>query len=517
MLQNTLHQVEDSLDSLTGVLGDRVKRSWFGIAQTAVKVINGIINADEINAYENLIKQEVSNNKVTINEMQGKVRIFSSNLTTQYNKFKSLEASVDFLHAEVQKFHKLTEFKINALGLKQHLQATNSYGLTIQQDIQNIFTAIMFAKKNIIHPNILSPKNLLSELIISTKFIQNNLHFPYALLEQNTESIINLADVKVFKISELLIFVIRIPLAVDETYDLYKLIPFPTKIFDNKFIYVKPRQEYLLINEQRTIFSLLPNMEKCKHVHPELLICETDKPLFTRLKNRMCEVELLSETTVIPKDCNIKIIQLESEIWEKIHFFNTWVYVVPNPTDLKVICPNGTKEYLIENSGAISLNSECWALTPSIQLYPQPIKFSEKYLSVVPKANLPSIVIPFKEKIEKYIKRENDNNFVTSVQNFNDLNSAGISVQLMLNDDASVMINLNITIAILSVSLVIVIGILCFFLRKCCTRETTEVTQGDNKPLTNEEPRYAGDSNKDTNWKISREQMPFELKTYLGN
>ena len=135
---------------------------------------------------------------------------------------------------------------------------------------------------------------------------------------------------------------------------------------------MKPKEDYLLINEQRTTFSLASNTDTCKHVHPELLICKFEKPLFTRLKNRICEVELLTEPKVIPKNCDIRIIRLETEIWEKLHIFNTWIYVAPFPIDLKVICPNDTKEYQIEDSGVIHLSSDCWAVTPSMQLYPKP-------------------------------------------------------------------------------------------------------------------------------------------------
>ena len=119
----------------------------------------------------------------------------------------------------------------------EHIQAMSSFGLFIQQDIQNIITAIMLAKRNTVHPSVLSAKKLLSELIIATKYIPNNLHFPYALLDQNTEGIITLADIKAFRINELLIIVVSNPLTVDEIFDLYKLIPYPSKFRnDNSFM-----------------------------------------------------------------------------------------------------------------------------------------------------------------------------------------------------------------------------------------------------------------------------------------
>ena len=325
-LQHLLQHVEESMGNLSDILGNRVERNWYSILQDAVKVIHGFINTEEMKNYEDLIRDKVNNNQARIDETQGKIQILTSNLTRQNNKFVGLEYEVNELKTQVNtvlKTQKLTEEIYANLKIMEHIQAMSSFGLFIQQDIQNIITAIMFAKRNTVHPSVLSAKKLLSELIIATKYKPNNLHFPYALLDQNTEGIITLADIKAFRINELLIFVASNPLTVDEIFDLYKLIPYPSKFRNEQFIYVKPKEDYLLINEQRTTFSLASNTDTCKHVHRELLICKFEKPLFTRLKNRICEVELLTEPKVIPKNCDLRIIRLETEIWEKLHFFNT--------------------------------------------------------------------------------------------------------------------------------------------------------------------------------------------------
>ena len=81
----------------------------------------------------------------------------------------------------------------------------------------------------------------------------------------------------------------------------------------------------------------------------------------------------------------VRKINFEYEICEKIHYFNTWIYVVPQTT--------GIKQF-------------------------------EKFYSVVPKANLTELILPFKSEFENFTIK-NSKNSTASVQNFEDLNNAG--------------------------------------------------------------------------------------------
>ena len=57
----------------------------------------------------------------------------------------------------------------------------------------------------------------------------------------------DLSNIKVFRVNQLLVFIISNPLTVDEVFDLYKMIPFPSKLQDNQFVYVKPKDKFLLL------------------------------------------------------------------------------------------------------------------------------------------------------------------------------------------------------------------------------------------------------------------------------
>ena len=459
-------KINEDYNGLTEILGNRMKRSWYSTIQDTVKIIHGIINENEMFNYEQLIHKELIQDRDSLNKALGKISIIQNNISRHNDKLSKLEINVDELKNTFQsliKSNNVTRVEIGKLKLIQSIQALDSYKLNILQDIQTILTALMFAKRNALHPKIISPRKLLSELQISTKHLPSHLHFPYSLLEQNTEGMINIAEIKVFRVNTLLVFVISNPLIVDEIFNLYKLIPYPTRFIDKQFIYVSPKEEFLFINEQRTLFTLLSDINGCKTVHPELFLCKIDKPLFNRINNKLCEVEILVESKLVLKNCDIRIIQLESEIWEKIHFFNTWIYVVPRPTTLRVVCPHNTTEYIIENSGVITLTNECWASTSKIHLYPKQTKFDEKYNSVIPKMDISSLISPLEEKIQEFMIEQN--NSITFVHDFEELSSIGIPIQSIIDTDETSISNIVIVITT-TVSMLLIFIVLLMWLKK---------------------------------------------------
>ena len=101
------------------------------------------------------------------------------------------------------------------------------------------------------------------------------------------------------------------------------------------------------------------------------------------------------------------------------------IFLIPDSTYLKIICSNGTTEYPIKSSGTITLGGNCWALTPSMQLHLVRIGFHEKFPSIILKANISSLIAPFKSELEQYMNKQN--NLISSVNNFENLNSACVS------------------------------------------------------------------------------------------
>ena len=156
--EDLAEKINADFESLNDILGNRVKRSWYKTIQNTVKIIHGLINENEVRTYEYVIKQKVENNTRLLNEIQGKFGVLNSDLTKQNNKLQELEELVTKMNTDLNKLYqertnyKLYTEEVKKLQIEQYLQAINSYGISIHADIQTIITAILFAKRNTIHP-----------------------------------------------------------------------------------------------------------------------------------------------------------------------------------------------------------------------------------------------------------------------------------------------------------------------------------------------------------------------------
>ena len=181
---------------------------------------------------ESLIKQNLNNN-TAVNELQGRIGILKSDLSKHHEKLVKLDNIIMDFYVKLHNLGldgRLVKNELDKLKLEQYLQTVGSYALTVHNDIQTIITARLFAK------------TILSELILSTKHLPNHLHYPYTLLEQNTEGIMDLSNIKVFRVNQLLVFIISNPLTVDEVFMAFfksKLAKFVSKNLELPIISVQ--------------------------------------------------------------------------------------------------------------------------------------------------------------------------------------------------------------------------------------------------------------------------------------
>ena len=426
-LEDLITKINQEINNIYELLGTRNKRSWYGKIQHAIKIINGIVNPEDARQYEQLITDKVYNINVNLDSLKGKLQIIESELNlVKFND--AVTKTINYLFARIDEYvvvHTNLTNRTEELKYRTKINYVLIYGLEIYQEVQSITTTIMFAKRGELHPRVLTPKQILSELIIATKHIPLNLHFPYALLEQNSERILQLSELTSFRINKLLIFSISNPLTSDEIFDVFKLIPFPMKVSLNKFIFINTKNNYLLFNEKRTNFALMEDMSTCLSVHPELFICNLLQPIYSRISNKICEVELLTKIENIPQDCDMKVVTLNHEIWEKVHYFNNWIFVAPKPNDLVIECPTYSKEITIQNSGILSLEAECSARTSDVNLYSTKVQFNEQHFSLAPKFDLKLLIRNYSEKIQSIDTID----IINPITNFGNLKSLGVSLK----------------------------------------------------------------------------------------
>jgi hypothetical protein len=126
-------------------------------------------------------------------------------------------------------------------------------------------------------------------------------------------------DIEVFLNENVLGYILKIPLVNSDMYNLYKLIPFPTKVNDseNTFVYIESERGFLMIDTMKQMYVNLNEQEldECKIISPARRVCTQAFPLKSAHLQQECKDRWLEPTTAIPLDCNKKIVPLNDAIW----------------------------------------------------------------------------------------------------------------------------------------------------------------------------------------------------------
>jgi hypothetical protein len=124
-------------------------------------------------------------------------------------------------------------------------------------------------------------------------------------------------------------YVLKIPLVNSDVYNLYKLIPFPTKVnnSENAFVYIESEKEFLMIETLKQVYVKLNELEldECKVMSPDWRVCKQTFPLKSTYLYQECEARLLEPTTANPLDCNKNIISLNDVSWLPLTH-NKWIF-----------------------------------------------------------------------------------------------------------------------------------------------------------------------------------------------
>jgi hypothetical protein len=124
--------------------------------------------------------------------------------------------------------------------------------------------------------------------------------------------------IDVFLNDNVLGYVLKIPLVNSDVYNLYKLIPFPTKVnnSENTFVYIESERDFLMIDTMKQMYVKLNELEldECKIISPDWRVCKHAFPLKSTHLHQECEARLPEPTRSIPLDCN-KDVTLNDLTW----------------------------------------------------------------------------------------------------------------------------------------------------------------------------------------------------------
>lgn len=297
----------------------------------------------------NVVKHQISLINNTIQNFQKSNIIFEKNIQKSENWMSLMGRQLEKINTT------LTQQIYTNIADEVYHQFEATYELSTQE-IENLQNAILFAKRDILHPIILSPTDLFKQL--NSIHLPNKFKFPIPIL--NIHQVERYADISKIHSSLLnnqLFFLIKIPLATNVNYNLYNSLPLPFSHQDpNVFFYVQPTNNYFLIDDNINTYQFFQSLTECTQLSPFNYLCfitELDQHIV-----KQCEIELIlgnSEHCTIQKFASQKL-----RIWHKLPR-DRWLFSLSQTYSLTLLCNQEKQTFQLPQIGILHLPLGCTA------------------------------------------------------------------------------------------------------------------------------------------------------------
>lgn len=395
------YQETDGLhENLAELTHTRVKRGWFNFIGGIHKTLYGTLteaDGDYINTQIDRLFND-TNHVATL--LANQTHIMQTMLGTQQKEINNIENHIIELDNEIVSFtftistiNKYLTRNTMTITLLHHLNKLDKMLNEYELDLNSIIDAILFAKQGIIHPRLLSPKQLINSLQ-HIQTLEPLLQFPIPLRNKYAEELIRLSELDIIYNEPNIIYALSIPLLDDDTFDLYHLLPIPVKQnFDrtNTFACIVPNNDYIAVSTDRRSYFHLSKTDftDCKFSQNSF-ICKQTQPIYHDNNHKSCEMQLfLGNTPNQLNTCDIKINSFDGSYWSKLRAPNSWIYSLPNPETIHILCPNTpTTRVTLSNSGILKLKSRCSGHSEIVTLSTSNTMTSTETHSYVPEFTL---------------------------------------------------------------------------------------------------------------------------------
>lgn len=382
-IEGAISPLESKLESVHNLIGhgydaSKIRRGIFDGVSYVTNWLFGIPDAKDAEFYSQSINDLLHNNKETQNLMKSQINLISdtiSNYNASVYSFKGIEET---LNANVKIFNddrlivnaNITKLTIKTLVLRQ-LTLLNTLISEVREQLDVLIESILFTKENILHPSVITPKSLKTEL--EKIRINSNLQLPFSPHNyNNVQKYFSVCQLSAFYDGEILIFSIKIPLVTEILYNFYNLIPLPSHLVNtNVYSYIDPEFPFLIMSNTRTKYSRLRNQDPCISTGQGEFLCR-GIIAYSSAQNPVCETRLITEAALsVPQDCTTRTLKANFEIWHPLST-NSWLFTITNPTAATISCDGSTNNIMdlpINGSGIITLQQRCQIHTFSTTLY----------------------------------------------------------------------------------------------------------------------------------------------------
>lgn len=334
ILNHTFNLIAHKLDNIQVYStsgGHRPKRGIINGLGRLLKLITGNLDDTDGQRYDEILTR-LSTQQTNLKSDLERHFSFSKFMLDHYN---STVETIRHNNRELEQ--KISKLDLNQ-GLTAQLNAYQDFVSNLQtlaglllDTLQDIENSVSFCSQHTFHPSIIRPEDLLRELRLVAQL------YPGRLLRTSPQIVIGniLKSIKTScKITPLqIIYFLDIPIPTVESYELYHLIPIPSK-FDSSYVSVIPRASYVLKSTHSHL--VLPLQNEClftdqHYLCPKSLISNHEIP---------CEKDILLHGN--NKGCTYAEIKISSNYVEVVEDLNQFLVVFPIEDILQIISDSET-------------------------------------------------------------------------------------------------------------------------------------------------------------------------------
>lgn len=400
-----LTEITNLNDALFPSIPYRTKRSFFDAGGNILHYAFGVLDQNSADLYDSKIEKLQLDQNYLLELVKNQTLIIDTSSHIIKHTEETLNHQFDLFQQHLNEIDTDANWEKVRAVLNRNLNSLSVYTTLLLMRFKDTQKALLDASTNTrlhsINPLILSPKLMLEQL----QFIQNNLPNHLTLPKINnkidTKTIFSMTTIKSRLNKHKLILELQLPLTLVETFQMFKLIPVPTKI-DTHYAYINPSQNYLIANLDRDRYTTLnsDDFNKCLLSSENTYICKPQYPLYTgRSKQHLCEIELLIHPQTIPSSCQLSLTD-KRKFWIPM-FSNKYIFVVDRTTTIDLICELEVTQLKLSGSGTISIENGCHIRDGDTLIFPKIFRNSSVHTSFLPSVNISihqSQILPLKKK-----------------------------------------------------------------------------------------------------------------------
>lgn len=348
-----------------GKNSSRQKRELIDGLSSLLKYLIGTPDAKDAKHYDECIdlleKQELDLSKL----MQKQIQIISSttkNFNGTIHKIVYDEQIINENILKLNQYLNSSEKLIFDMKVSEQISTISIQILesvtSLENEINEVLTSILFAKSNIIHPSIISLKELYQELLLSNYARSNkNLIIPVTI--HNIHTILDSSTLSAYVYSDRLIYILDFPLVNNEPFTLYHIFSIPIQ-HHNSSLYttILPEHKYLATNPNGQEYISTSSLKNCKKYTTGRSIC-TDFVVYESATRPICEQQILfSVSKSIPKTCTVSTFAAIINTFQALDN-NRWLYIITNETQSVLQCNSNVTHHKLQGIGILTLKEDC--------------------------------------------------------------------------------------------------------------------------------------------------------------